>query len=101
MFSRSFHFLKTDESMYCKRYKLACAPIKDTDQPAHPCSLIIVFHGCSIDRQGPNIYSGSNFRWSRLCECADQFESALYEHADLDLMLASSSDILVTCFIVI
>ena len=31
-----------------KSYKLACAPIIDSDQPVHLRNLIIVFDGCSI-----------------------------------------------------
>ena len=30
-------------------FKIACAPSKDSDQPAHPRSLIGVFAGHSVD----------------------------------------------------
>ena len=40
-----------------KRYKLACAPIKDTYQTAYPRSLSRVFDGCSMGRQGSNVSS--------------------------------------------
>ena len=45
---------RTDEQVSGKRCKLACAPIKDTDQTAHPCSLISVFDGHSVSSQGSN-----------------------------------------------
>ena len=33
------------EAVSTKRYKLACAPMEDSDQTAHLCSLIRVFDG--------------------------------------------------------
>ena len=33
------------EPVFSKRYKLACVPIDDSDQPAHPHSLIRAFDG--------------------------------------------------------
>ena len=45
---------RTDEQVSSKRCKLACAPLKDTDQTAHPCSLISVFDGRSVGSQGSN-----------------------------------------------
>ena len=44
--------------------KLACAPIKDSDQPAHLYSLIIVFDGHSMGSQRSNVSSGRNLRLS-------------------------------------
>ena len=35
----------SQEPVSSKRYKLACAHIEDSDQPAHPRSLIRVFDG--------------------------------------------------------
>ena len=35
----------TDEPVSCLRYKLACALIEDSDQPAHSCSLFRVVYG--------------------------------------------------------
>ena len=41
-----------------KSYKLAFAPIEDSDQPAHSCSLISVFDVRSMSSQASNIVSG-------------------------------------------
>ena len=38
--------------MSSKRYKLAFGPIKDSDQPAHLCSLVRVFDRRSMGNQG-------------------------------------------------
>ena len=67
------------EAVFGKRYNLACVSIKDSDQPANPCSLIRVFDGRSMYSQGSNAF----FRWKtktliRMCECADWFESSHY-----------------------
>ena len=48
---------------------LACAPIEDSDQPAHPRMLIRVFNGRSIGSQGSKDSSGENLR--DLSDCAD------------------------------
>ena len=45
---------RAEEQVSSKRCKLACAPIKETDQTAHPCSLISVFDGRSVGSQGSN-----------------------------------------------
>ena len=37
-------------------------PIADSDQPAHLCSLIRVFDGCSMGKQGINVSSGGKLR---------------------------------------
>ena len=44
------------------KYKLVCAPMKDSDQPAHPCSLIRVFDGSSMNSQGAVVSSGINLK---------------------------------------
>ena len=41
-----------------KRYTLACVPIKDLDQPVHPCSLIRIFNVHSVGSQGSGVSSG-------------------------------------------
>ena len=47
---------------------MACAPIKDSDQTAHPCSLIRVFDGHSMGKQESNVSSGGKIKlWS---DCA-------------------------------
>ena len=48
----------SNEPVSNKRYKLACAPIEDSDQTAHPPSLIRVCDGPSMDSQGFNASSG-------------------------------------------
>ena len=45
----------TIEPMPCNRYKLACAHIEDSDQPALPRSLIRVFDVRSMGRQRSNV----------------------------------------------
>ena len=40
------------------RYKLASAPIEDSDQPAQARSLIRVFDGGSMCSQGSNVSTG-------------------------------------------
>ena len=39
-------------------YKITYAPSEDSDQPAHPHSLIRVFEGHSVDNQGSKVFSG-------------------------------------------
>ena len=39
-------------------YQIACAPSEDSDQPAHPRSLITVFAGHSVTSQGYKASSG-------------------------------------------
>ena len=41
-----------------KSDKLACAPIEDSDQPAHLRRLIRVYDGHSMCSQGSNVSSG-------------------------------------------
>ena len=50
------------EIEFSKNYKLACAHIKDSDQPAQWRRLIRVFNGRSIGSQGSNISSGGKLR---------------------------------------
>ena len=45
---------------------MACAPFKDSDQPAHLCSLIRVFDWCSMGSQGTNISSAGTLKLIRL-----------------------------------
>ena len=47
-------------------YKLANAPIEDSDQPVHPHSLIRVFDGYSMASQKSNVSSGRKLRLIRL-----------------------------------
>ena len=50
-------------------YKIECAPSEDSDQPAHPRSLIRVFTGHCVDSQGSKTSSGGQRRlWS---DCAN------------------------------
>ena len=44
--------LSSFELVSSKRYRLACAHIEDSDQPAHLLTLIRVFNGQSIGSQG-------------------------------------------------
>ena len=52
-----------------KRYKLACAPIEDSDQPAHPHSLIRVFADRSMGKPCPTcfFFQVENFRLRSDC----------------------------------
>ena len=52
-----------------KRYKMACAPIKDSVQPR----LVRVFGGYSMGSQGSDVSSCRKLRLIRLCGCADWF----------------------------
>ena len=52
----------TSMTVSSKRYKLACAPIEDSDQPAHARSLIRVFDGRTIGRQVFNVSSSGKLR---------------------------------------
>ena len=49
-----------NELVFSKMYKLACAPIKDSDQPVYVHSLIRVFDGHSFGSQGPTIFGTEN-----------------------------------------
>ena len=52
--------------------KLACALIEDSDQPAHPRSLIRIYNGHSVVSQEPNDSSGEKIMTLiGLCGCAD------------------------------
>ena len=73
-------------------YKLAYALIEDSDQPAHQRRLIRVFDGRSMGSRGFNVSS----EWKtktliRLCGCTDWFQSSLYAHSKLYLILGSGS----------
>ena len=57
-----FLFAGLFEAVSSKRYKMVCASIKNSDQPAHPRSLIRVFDGRSTGSQGSNFSSGGNIR---------------------------------------
>ena len=50
------------EPVSSKRYKLACAPIEDSDQPAQMRRLIRVFDGRSMGSQGFSVSSGGKLR---------------------------------------
>ena len=70
-----FFFLKIEnEKVRCplvssKKYKLAISPIKDSDHPAHPRSLIRVLDGRSLGCQGSYVSSGGTLRlWP---DCVD------------------------------
>ena len=66
---------------------MECVPIEDSDQPAHPCSLIKVFDGLSMGSQGSKVSSGGKLRLIRLCRFADGLDSSLYGHANLYLIM--------------
>ena len=68
-----------------KMYKLAGAPIEDSDQPAHTRSLIRVFDGRSMGSQARNFFRRKTKAWVRLCESVDCFESSLYAHVTCTL----------------
>ena len=53
------------EPVSSEKYKLACAPIEDSDQPARPRSLIRFFDERSMGSQGSSLSSGEKLRiWS-------------------------------------
>ena len=52
----------SSEPASSKRYKLACAPMEDSDQPAHPHSLIRVFNGRFMGSQRSNVASRGKLR---------------------------------------
>ena len=58
------------EPMFSKRFKLTCAPIKDSDEHAHPYSLIKVSDRQYIDSQGSNVASGGKLRLKSDCRDA-------------------------------
>ena len=64
--------LISTELVSSQRYKLACAPIKSSEQPAHSRSLIRIYDGHSVVSQEPNVTSGEKPKaLIRLCGCAD------------------------------
>ena len=76
---------------YCPTiYKMVCVPNEDLDQTAQTHSLIRVFDGHSMGSQGLNLSSGRKLRLWSYYGCADWFQSPLYSHADLVLMLDTS-----------
>ena len=57
------HLMSTTiEPVTSLRYKLARAPIEDSDQPAHPHRLIRVVDGHSIGCHESNLSSGGKLR---------------------------------------
>ena len=50
--------LTPNQPVTIQTYKLAYAPIEDSDQPAHSRSLVRVFDGRSVGSQGSNVSSG-------------------------------------------
>ena len=59
------------ELVTSKRFKLASVPIKYSDQPVHPQSLISIFDRCSMGSQGSNVSSDKTKTLIRLMGCAD------------------------------
>ena len=57
---------------------LTCATMEDSDQPVHMRSLIRFFNMRYMGSKGSNY-----------TECADSFESSLYAHANLTLILGT------------
>ena len=51
-----------NEPVSSEMYMLACAPIEDSDQPAHPRSLIRVFDRSSMGSLGSIVSSGGKLR---------------------------------------
>ena len=76
------------EPVSSKRNKFECAPIRDSDQPGHACSLIKFFVGCSLVK---SFFRQKTKTLIRLCRCGDWFEALLYTHASLYLMLDTGS----------
>ena len=79
----SFHWLEVrrisqvpDESRHEKTLVFAYAKNKDADQPADPCSLIIVFVNRCLDR---TIYIRNSKPLARIPSGANQFEFYLAE----------------------
>ena len=58
-FSSGYNYSEVQQKM---QFKLAVAPIIDSDQPAHPHSLIRVFDGRSMGSQGIDVSSGGKQR---------------------------------------
>ena len=50
-----FYTEKNNEPEYSICYKIAGAPSKDVDQPAHSCILLKVFAVHSVDSQGKDL----------------------------------------------
>ena len=73
------------------RYKLACAHIEDSDQTAHPRSLIRVIDGRSMGSLGSKVSSGGKLTLFRQCGFADCFESRLNAEANLYLIMDTGS----------
>ena len=46
----------SNEPVSIEGFNLTCAPIEDSNLSAHPHSLIRVFDGRSVDRQGSNVF---------------------------------------------
>ena len=96
------------EPVSSKRYKLACAHIENSEQPAHPCNLIRVFDGRSMGSKGAYF----SLRWKiktdetvRLRKLSIELNllvgmrvqrwlTSLYAHANWYLLLDSGSFIL-------
>ena len=74
------------EPVSSKWYKLARAPIEDSDQPTLPRSLIRVFDGCSFGSQGLKFSSGGTKTLIRLRGYPNCSEFSLYAHANVYLM---------------
>ena len=82
-FNGSFHWLEVrrisqvpDESRHEKTLVFAYAKNKDADQPANPCSLIIVFVNRCLDR---TIYIRNSKPLARILRGANQSEFCLAE----------------------
>ena len=61
--------MKVNQPGHSISYKIACAPSEDSDQHVHPRSLIRVFAGYPVGRQGSKV---SSSRQRRLrSDCAD------------------------------
>ena len=69
------------ERVLGKRYKLACAPIEDTDQPAHPHSLIRDYDGHSMVAKGRAFLQAENEDYYQTVP----MRRLIYAHANLYL----------------
>ena len=56
-----------------KTYLRTCAPSEDSDQPAHSRSVIIIFAGRILERQGCKFSSCRQIRLIRMRDCAGWF----------------------------
>ena len=79
------------EAVSCKRYKLACTPIEDADQPTHPRRQMSLRWALDGLPRVQSFFRQKTKTLISLLGCSDWFEYSLYAYANLYAILDTGS----------